>query len=617
VKFRRDIQGLRALAIAPVVLFHANAALVPGGYVGVDIFFVISGYLITGILLGEVHDGTFSIAGFYARRVKRLFPALFLMLGAALVAGLILLPPPELAMLGTATLAAIGFVANLFARGHADYFSETGAARPLLHLWSLGVEEQFYLLFPLFLWTVWRIRPRALPALLWGVAACSLAWAIVAQRIFPNAGFYLPTTRAYELLAGAILASGAIPEIRGRVTRDLISVIGLAMIALAMASFDSSTAIPGWKALIPVVGASLVIAAGETGPSLIGRVLSWPPFVVLGSISYSLYLWHWPILVYQRWIDLGPPSPLALAGAVALSVAIAWLSWRFVERPVLARHHRAPAELIAGAASILAMAALAVPLIVSRGVPQRFAPAALHMLAARQDINPRRDACASRSPAYADSCTFGASVPPSIAVWGDSFSIELAYALGEREAPHGLSVLELTNLGCAPALDYMPGRSRVCARATRATFNQLRGDRRIGTVVLALSYDKYPAATRGQLMDGLARSATALHAAGKHIVLLDPVPGLPFDGPSALMLTVARGGDPARFGWPRAGYDRANAAIVARLDRLAVQIGADRIRPEARLCSQTRCFAWLPRVGPLYFDDHHMTMAAARYVIAP
>jgi hypothetical protein len=273
--------------------------------------------------------------------------------------------------------------------------------------------------------------------------------------------------------------------------------------------------------------------------------------------------------------------------------------------------------LIAGAASILAMAALAVPLIVSRGVPQRFAPAALHMLAARKDINPRRDACASRSPAYADSCTFGASVPPSIAVWGDSFSIELAYALGEREAPHGLSVLELTNLGCAPALDYAPGRSRVCARATSATFNKLRDDQRIGTVVLALNYDKYPPATRGQLMDGLARSAMALHAVGKHIVLLDPVPSLPFDGPSALMLTVARGGDPASFGLPKTVYDLSNAGILARLDSVAIQTDADRIRPEARLCSPSWCFAWLPRVGPLYFDDHHMTLSAARYVVAP
>jgi peptidoglycan/LPS O-acetylase OafA/YrhL len=585
VKFRRDIQGLRALAIAPVVIFHANAALVPGGYVGVDIFFVISGYLITGILLGEIHSGTFSIAGFYARRVKRLFPGLFLMLIISLVAGLILLPPTELAMLGTATLAAIGFVANFFAHGHADYFSETGVARPLLHLWSLGVEEQFYLLFPLFLWTVGRIR--------------------------------LPTTRAYELLAGAILAASGIPAVRARVVRDLTSVAGLAMILAAMVLFDGGTAMPGWNALRPVVGAALIIAAGETGPSLGGRVLSWPPFVLLGSISYSLYLWHWPILVYQRWIDLGPPSPLALSAAVMLAVVVAWLSWRFVERPILARRDGTRTVLIAGAAAILGVAALAAPVILSHGIPRRFGTAALRMLGARKDINPRRDACASRTLAYADTCTFGANVPPSIAVWSDSFSVELADALGEREGARGRSVLELTNLGCPPALDYAPGRSRVCARATRAAFEQLRDDRRIGTVVLALSYDKYPAATRGQLMDGLASSARALRAAGKHIVLLDPVPGLPFDGPSALMLTVARGGDLARFGQPRASYDRATASILARLDNLATQTDAERIRPEARLCSHSWCFAYLPRVGPLYFDDHHMTQSAARYVVAP
>jgi len=617
VKFRQDIQGLRALAVAPVVLFHANAALAPGGYVGVDIFFVISGYLITRILLAELQSGTFSIAGFYARRVSRLFPALCLMLLATLVAGLILLPPTELAMLGTATLAAIGFVANFFARGHADYFSETGASHPLVHLWSLGVEEQFYLLFPLFLWSVWRTRPRALPALLWIGLACSLAWAIAAQRILPNAGFYLPTTRAYELLAGAVLAVGAIPEIRWRVGRDVLSVAGLAMIIVSIASFDSGTAMPGWKALVPVIGAALLIAAGETGPSLGGRLLSWSPLMMLGAISYSLYLWHWPILVFQRWIDLGPPSPLALSGAVLLSVVIAWLSWRFVERPILVRHDRASMVLIAGAASIVVLAALTAPVILSHGVPQRFGSASLRMLAARKDINPRRDACASRSPAYVDSCTFGANVPPSIVVWGDSFSIELAYALGEREAAHGRSVLELTNLGCAPALDYAPGRSRVCARATNAAFMQLRDDRRIDTVFLAVHYGKYPAATQTQLMDGLARAATQLHAAGKHIVLLDPVPSLPFDGPAGLMLTVARGGDPASVGWPRADYDRANASVMARLDTLARQVDAARIRPEARLCSRTWCYAYLPRIGALYFDDHHMTLTAARYVVAP
>jgi len=208
-------------------------------------------------------------------------------------------------------------------------------------------------------------------------------------------------------------------------------------------------------------------------------------------------------------------------------------------------------------------------------------------------------------------------VPPSIVVWGDSFSIELAYALGEREAAHGRSVLELTNLGCAPALDYAPGRSRVCARATNAAFMQLRDDRRIDTVFLAVHYGKYPAATQTQLMDGLARAATQLHAAGKHIVLLDPVPSLPFDGPAGLMLTVARGGDPASVGWPRADYDRANASVMARLDTLARQVDAARIRPEARLCSRTWCYAYLPRIGALYFDDHHMTLTAARYVVAP
>src|ERR1700674_821671 len=334
--YRPDIDGLRALAVLPVILFHANLFF-PGGFVGVDVFFVISGYLITQIIERDLQANRFSVLVFYQRRIRRIFPALFVMFAVTILTAYLFMPPLELKDFGQSLLASSAFYSNFFFFRQSGYFAPTSEYAPLLHTWTLSVEEQFYVCWPLFLGVLtktakskWKVPTTVF--ILLGALLLSAHWV----NTHPNAAFYLLPSRAWELALGALLSFPSVSSVLARIPRKIASVASLAgilFLGLAVVTYDNLTPLPGFAALLPCVGAALVIAAGVGGPSAGGRVLSLRPLVWTGLISYSLYLWHWPILVFGRMIANHKLDAAERVSFIVLIFIVAWLSWRFVESP--------------------------------------------------------------------------------------------------------------------------------------------------------------------------------------------------------------------------------------------------------------------------------------------
>lgn len=355
--YRPDIDGLRAIAILSVVLYHAFPSKLPGGFVGVDIFFVISGFLISGIIFRGLQRGDFSFTEFYAHRIRRIFPALAVVLTACYAFGWFALLPDEFKQLGKHVAAGAGFVQNLVLNEEAGYFNTAAELKPLLHLWSLAIEEQFYLIYPLLVLVAWRLGLNVLTILVL-LGLLSFGLNVVGVTADPRATFFMPQTRLWELLAGTVLAylqifkqihlpgwikrwvfnpvlisRPPLPAEHGPWLKNMLSVLGLTFLLVAVAFIDKSKLFPGWWALLPVAGALLLILSGPD--AWVNRVvLANRGMVFVGLISYPLYLWHWPILSFARIIESEIPSREIRLGAVMLSIVLAWLTYRLIEKPI-------------------------------------------------------------------------------------------------------------------------------------------------------------------------------------------------------------------------------------------------------------------------------------------
>ncbi|MBJ2221066.1 acyltransferase family protein [Pseudomonas sp. MF7453] len=342
LKYRPDIDGLRAFAIITVVLFHAFPSFVPGGFIGVDIFFVISGYLISSIIFKELNAGSFSFSGFYQRRIKRIFPALVLVLAACYIFGWFALMASEFKMLGKHMISSIGFVQNIVLYKESGYFDTASELKPLLHLWSLGVEEQFYFLFPLIAWAMWRYRKWAFPFLIIA-AVVSFGADVHKLKADPSAAFYLPQYRFWEILVGSLLAYAAVfhPAAiacsrTGTTARktafNAISLLGVLLLIASVAIIDKSKSFPGAWALMPVMGSALLILSGPN-TWLNDRVLASRVFVGIGLISYPLYLWHWPVITFMRIVGADELSVWKGVIAITASFLLAFVTYKFIELP--------------------------------------------------------------------------------------------------------------------------------------------------------------------------------------------------------------------------------------------------------------------------------------------
>ena len=373
MQYRAEIDGLRALAVIPVVLFHAGIAGFGGGFVGVDIFFVISGYLITSIILNEQAKDSFTLSGFYERRARRILPALMLVMLLSIIGAWVLLLPQELVEYGQ-SLAAVGvFASNILFWTQSDYFAQTSEYIPLLHTWSLAVEEQFYLIFPLFMiWSIAWVKSRRLAVLVL-VGIASLAFSEWAWRSAPEANFFLIPSRAWELLAGVFCALYLqYQQLNNSLLKQVGSGAGLLMLLYSITLFDKSIPFPSLYALLPVLGTALIILCADK-QTLTGKLLSLPPLVGIGLISYSAYLWHQPLFVFARLNSMEELTVTPLLGLSVLAFVLAYISWRWVEKPFRNRNFLSRPQVlwIAFACSVLLIAIGGV-LVLGEGFSSRF-----------------------------------------------------------------------------------------------------------------------------------------------------------------------------------------------------------------------------------------------------
>ena len=635
---RPEIDGLRAVAVVPVVLFHARVPGFSGGFVGVDVFFVISGFLITAILAADIAAGRFSLAGFYERRVRRIFPALFVMLAASTLAALALLLPFELAAFGRSLAAAALFVSNVFFGRETGYFVAAAETKPLLHTWSLAIEEQFYIAFPLCLWALSRLAPRAVLVALLVALAGSLAISIATTHPQSDTAFFRTPARVWELLAGAALALAPRRRPLPRAAAEALAAGGLGLIAVAVFGFDARTPFPGSAAVLPVAGTVLVLAATARNRTRAGALLSVGAMRFFGLVSYSLYLWHWPLLVFWRIGRIAPPTPVETAMVILASVVAATLSWRFVERPFRTRAllGRRPLLLGAGVAALVVTAAAGGVVAGGGGLPGRVGPEALAIAGARLD---------EVSFAGCDSlpggrpCVIGAG-PEAAArfvVWGDSHAGMLMPAIAAAAGKAGVTGLYLGAAGCVPLLgvDQLRWGFETCSGFADDILAAIAARPELGTVVLVSRWAFYAEGRRfrheaghpvfirdagttgvsagenGRVFArGLDRTLAALAALGRRVVLVTQAPENEFD----LAVAMARAdwlGRAVAFAPARADYVTRQAKVDA-LFRAAEASGlATRLPLGEALCGPVDCP--VARDGwPLYRDSNHLTATYAR-----
>ncbi len=629
MRYRADISGLRALAVGPVVLYHANAALVPGGFVGVDVFFVISGYLITAIIAADLAADRFSFATFYDRRIRRIVPAYALVALATTAMAVATLPPVMLDAYGRSLQYASAFLANRYFLATSGYFSPGAEEQFLLHMWSLAVEEQFYLFFPLALIGLSHPRAKRFRALvIWAVLLVSLYVATKNAILRPNNGFYNFTSRAWELLLGAVLALGLVPKLRGRLLPEAVAAAGLAMILAAMVLFDRHTVFPGVSALLPAGGALALIWAGEEGrTTLVGRLLSLKPIAGLGLISYSLYLWHWPILAFFKFHAGDEPGLVSGMLLVGAAVVVSALSWRYVE----ARFRRqGPAtrrsELRSIAAGLLVLAGLAglgFGLDASGGLPGRASASFLQAQAALNDAWRGTKGCL-QGPGLAPAgvqCRFGDPAPdaPLIALWGDSFANHHGPALDAIARETGYGLIQMTK---ASGFLREPGASAFASReaSDRDTFRTqtlaaLLADPRVRIVVIGglwVPDDTLPAA-----MAALKQAVIQLTAAGKRVILVGP-PAEFGDAGGGRCIIRKRflGLDESACTTPAAAAAARAAPVEAGLQAVAAAVpGVQLVLPRTAFCDATLCRPTLPNGDLGYIDVGHLNTLGSLHLV--
>src|SRR5262245_30018379 len=434
--YRRDIDGIRAIAVVLVLIFHAFPGVLPGGFVGVDVFFVISGFLITQILLIDLEHSRFSVGRFYVRRVRRIFPALLVILIACLAFGWKTLLAEDLAGLAKHVFGSSIFSSNLFLWQEVDYFDKASEAKPLLHLWSLGIEEQCYVVWPFLMWLARRRRVSTI-AVISIAAIASFATNVTYMAANPTAAFYSPFSRAWELLAGAALTqlSARVPHpekaagmprrlMSPVVAASLLSILGIVLIMFSVVALNSTTPFPGWRALIPVVGACLLIASGP-GVWFNRVVLSSPPLVAIGLISYPLYLWHWPLLALLRHALPGGDTSFNRLLFLLLAFVLASITYQLIEKPFRFGKNVKP-KVVALCAGMAAVAVVSMVIHGHAGFPSRYPE--IIQRATEYDLAGYRAALRDRecfmepgqdASQFSPSCVESGSKPLWV-LWGDS-----------------------------------------------------------------------------------------------------------------------------------------------------------------------------------------------------
>ncbi len=606
--YRPDIDGLRALAVLPVIAFHMGVQALDGGFIGVDIFFVISGYLISSRILADTAAGRFSLTDFYVRRIRRIFPAFAAMMIATTIGAIIIEFPGDLARYGNSLIAATLSFSNVHFWWTTDYFVPQAQSAALLHTWSLSVEEQFYLVFPplVMLLTKWRNR---LDLVLWLILAMSLAASAVTAFTDPVSAFYLPHFRIWEFLIGTMI----VRRPNGLFTRDMVregaAGVGLALIVGSILLLNHKMPFPGLYAVPGCLGTALIIAAGEQGRTLVYRLLAWAPLRGVGLISYSLYLWHWPVIVlFKTW---KPTQFLSMTDKAILAVVIVVLaiaSWRFIEQPFRqARHARGQVFGAFGVACAVIVGLGAVT-AATGGFPQRFTTEQ-RRLAGYLDDRPRnRDAVCfaglrdTITDYDATKCLTPVPGKANVLLLGDSHANHLWYGLSRHAQAN---VMELASHGCLPLLTSLHSDDLLCRATTAYALRAIPG-LHADLIILSANWDSGDGKNVQAMLDWLAQH-------GQRVVLSGPIVEYDAELPKLLVLSDVRRKPALWEKFLKSGRREIDADFAA----IAARNHVAYLSPLKALCSDyPHCTVLTPQRAAVQMDYGHLTPEGSDYVVA-
>ncbi len=618
INYRPDIDGLRAISILAVVLYHADLGC-GGGYVGVDIFFVISGYLITGLILRDLDKGRFQLVEFWTRRVRRIFPALLVMLVACLVAGWFLLFQKDFEQLARSVVAQVLLSSNFYFWNKSGYFADSTELMPLLHTWSLAVEEQFYFFFPFLLLALHRYSRRGLIVVSSLIGAASLGLCVYCSYAHPSAAFYFLPTRAWELLIGALPAMLSTSPAISRGWKEVLAWAGLLAIGYAVFGYNKDTVFPGFAAVVPCAGAACLVWVNGGSSVTVGKILAWPPLVFIGLISYSFYLWHWPLLAYGHYWSTNPDQVLSLPlrwMIVWISFVLAILSWRWIETPfrrgTLFRTRLGILSFAGVSTAALVLAGFYI--ILFQGLPDRLPTLAADFADSANDMGIRQELDLNdiTQEHFVELGGQATQEPPKIFVWGDSHAMAILSVIDSLCREHHVRGLAATHSSTAPLLDY-ESHGTWSLKEQSIPYNdavlKFIQKSKIPDVILAGEWGR--GYDDGQeLRPHLDKTISALKASGARVWIMRQVPRPGKDVPRTLALEVMLQGDSQETDFNLDAYhaDLAHAqglfeslsgSGVAVLDPVPFFIN-----PQGRLIVESNGRA-------LYFDDQHLSSIGA------
>ncbi|MCC2636693.1 MAG: acyltransferase family protein [Moraxellaceae bacterium] len=629
--YRREIDGLRALAVVPVILFHAGAPGFGGGFVGVDIFLVISGYLITSIILAEMEAGRFSLATFYERRARRILPALFVMMAVCIPFAWLWLRPGELKEFSQSLMAVSVFASNIFFWQESGYFATATELKPLLHTWSLAVEEQFYLLFPLLLMLTWRLGRKWIMVLVAVIALESLAVAHIGAYNNPDRTFFLLPGRIWELAIGVLLAfhltQPTRPALSAAATQWL-SLAGLALITFSIAGYSEATPFPSLYALVPTLGTALLILYARPG-TWAGSLLGSRTLVGVGLVSYSAYLWHQPLFAFARHRSLHEPGWALVTALVMATFVLAWLSWRYVERPFRHKGGFSRQQIfgLAVTGSAVLVAAGLFGHLTNGYLLRQDTRANLAQIESRMRVNHGLSQACEGHFTLAAACRTDAQ--PELLLWGDSYAMHLAQGL--LASRPGLKMMQITVSVCGPVLDVAPvdqryttAWARQCIASNDKVIDYLRRTPTLKYVVLSSPFHRYAQAKRqllhrdGQLLNAreaglhhLEKTLATLRALGKTAVIVSPPPQVGRNIGSCLSRALQFGNDLDTCNFPLTEAERYQQDVYQLLRDVERQ--GTVIWLAEGICAGGICKAHAGETF-IYRDSGHLSREGSAYV---